>query len=86
MLSFEEKLKALELVVQASKKNGYTLLYATIVGSLAYGNATNNSDIDVRFVFAGKPELYLGFGGKDSLTVGTEDTFGSVLDNLIYLN
>lgn len=63
------------LMSECAKRN-LTLLYATVVGSVAYGNATKDSDLDIRFVFAAQSEHYLGFGGSDSLNVENNDIFG----------
>lgn len=83
--NLSQKLKAISEVLAACNKESVTLLYATVVGSVAYGNATSNSDLDIRFVFASTPERYLGFGGIDSLTVKTEDIFGYELGKWIQL-
>ncbi|HNC56721.1 MAG TPA: nucleotidyltransferase domain-containing protein [Leptospiraceae bacterium] len=72
----EKKQEVLRDVQERCASLNYTLLYATVVGSHAYGNSTPESDVDVRFVFAAPEAHYLGFGGKDSLTIETEDVFG----------
>lgn len=45
-------------------KSGITLLYACLSGSIAYGLDNEESDVDVKFVFAHDEKFYLGFGSK----------------------
>lgn len=85
MLSPEIKYNLLSKVQEKCQENNLELLYCTIVGSHAYGNDTEDSDADIRFVFAAPENFYLGFGGKDTLTIDTEDTFGYELRKWILL-
>lgn len=63
-------------VAEACKNKECELLYALVSGSHCYGIATENSDIDIRFVFAGSEKHYLGFSNIDHITIGSEDIFG----------
>lgn len=85
MTVFQQKIKALESILQVCSHNNCKLLYATVVGSHAYGNATPDSDLDVRFVFLAPENHYLGFGSKDHISIGGEDVSGYEIKKWILL-
>lgn len=79
----------LDLVKEECNKKSYTLLYATLAGSHAYGNSTPESDVDIRFVFAAPIEKYFGFAAKskehDSLAIDGNDVFGYQVSSWVQL-
>lgn len=58
------KQELLEKVIHKCRSDDAVLLYCTLVGSHAYGNNTDDSDIDIRFVYAASPKHYFGFSKR----------------------
>ena len=85
MVNNQQKSEMLKTIQTQCAENDYKLLYAAITGSHSYGMATENSDIDARFVFAAKDSFYLGFTGKDSFSINGEDVSGYEFKKFIWL-
>jgi predicted nucleotidyltransferase len=63
----EQILKQLDLI---ERENGVTIVFAIESGSRAWGFPSTDSDYDVRFVYARKPEWYLSIApGRDVIEI-----------------
>lgn len=84
-ISAKEKLNIFSQVIEKCTELNYKLLYLVISGSHAVNNATQDSDVDARFVFAADDKYYFGFGGKDFIDVGNNDISGMDLVKFVKL-
>lgn len=77
MVTDDQKHEILTNILDKCEKEECYLLFATIAGSHAYGLATENSDIDARFVYLAPDKHYLGFGSSsDTIQVKGQDIVG----------